>query len=48
MTDLLDALRAETPDAPFAGTAAETHAVYSWIEDNTLGSFEPLSVIVRG
>lgn len=29
----------------FAGTAAETHAVYSWIEDNTLGSFEPLSVI---
>ena len=29
----------------FTGTAAETHAVYSWVEDNTLGSFEPLSVI---
>lgn len=27
------------------GTAAETHAVYSWVESNSLGSFEPLSVI---
>lgn len=25
----------------FAGTTADTHAVYKWIEDNTLGSFEP-------
>ena len=25
--------------------AAEWHGVYQWIEDNTLGSFEPLSVI---
>ena len=28
-----------------AGTTAEIHAVYQWVEANTLGSFEPLSVI---
>lgn len=28
-----------------AGTAAELHAVYLWVEANTLGSFEPLDVI---
>lgn len=27
------------------GTNAETHAVYKWIEENTLGSFEPLGVL---
>lgn len=27
------------------GTNAEFHAVYQWIEANTLGSFEPMSVI---
>ena len=27
------------------GDAAEWHGVYQWIETNTLGSFEPLSVI---
>jgi len=25
----------------FTGTTAETHAVYQWVEANTLGSFEP-------
>lgn len=25
----------------FAGTTADTHAVYKWVEDNTAGSFEP-------
>ncbi|MFD8088628.1 hypothetical protein [Streptomyces malaysiensis] len=29
----------------FAGSTAETHAVYLWIESNTLGSFEPMDVI---
>lgn len=29
----------------FAGTTAETHAVYQWVEKNTLGSFEPMDVI---
>lgn len=29
----------------FCGTTAETHAVYQWIEQNTLGSFEPMAVI---
>ncbi|OMI34387.1 hypothetical protein [Streptomyces sparsogenes] len=29
----------------FDGSTAETHAVYQWIELNTLGSFEPLDVI---
>lgn len=28
-----------------AGSTAETHAVYLWIEENTLGSFEPMTVI---
>lgn len=28
-----------------AGTPAEFHAVYQWVEQNTLGSFEPLEVI---
>ena len=28
-----------------AGTTAECHAVYLWIEENTLGSFEPLAVL---
>lgn len=28
-----------------AGSTAETHAVCAWIEENTLGSFEPLAVI---
>ena len=28
-----------------AGTTGEIHAVYQWVEANTLGSFEPLSVI---
>ena len=27
------------------GTTAETHAVYLWIAQNTLGPFEPLGVI---
>ncbi len=27
------------------GTNADIHAVYQWIERNTLGSFEPLDVI---
>ena len=27
------------------GDTAEVHAVYQWIEQNTLGSFEPLGVI---
>lgn len=27
------------------GSDADFHAVYSWIESNTLGSFEPLAVI---
>ena len=27
------------------GTAAQMHAVYLWIEENTLGSFEPLAVL---
>ena len=26
-------------------TPAEAHAIYRWIESNTLGSFEPLDVI---
>lgn len=26
----------------FAGTTAETHAVYQWIEEHTQGSFNPL------
>lgn len=29
----------------FCGTNAEAHAVYKWVEENTLGSFEPLSVL---
>lgn len=29
----------------FIGTNAETHAVYQWVETNTLRSFEPLDVI---
>jgi hypothetical protein len=29
----------------FDGSPAETHAVYQWVERNTLGSFEPLDVI---
>lgn len=29
----------------FTGAAAECHAVYLWIEENTLGSFEPLAVL---
>ena len=29
------------------GTTAEIHAVYLWIEQNTLGSFEPLGVIAK-
>ena len=28
-----------------AGSTAEMHAVYQWVEENTLGSFEPLDVI---
>ena len=28
-----------------AGEIRDWHAVYQWIESNTLGSFEPLSVI---
>lgn len=28
-----------------AGSNADTHAVYLWIEENTLGSFEPMDVI---
>lgn len=28
-----------------AGSNAETHAVYTWVEENTLGSFESLSRI---
>lgn len=29
----------------FAAPNAHAHAVYQWIETNTLGSFEPMSVI---
>jgi len=29
----------------FCGTTGETHAIYQWIESNTLGSFEPTAVI---
>ena len=29
----------------FDGSTSETHAVYQWIENNTLGSFEPMDVI---
>lgn len=29
----------------FDGTNAQTHAVYQWVETNTLGSFEPMAVI---
>ena len=32
----------------FAGTTAECHAVYLWVEGNTLGSFEPLAVLDGG
>ncbi|WP_216823171.1 hypothetical protein [Kocuria sp. WRN011] len=32
----------------FAGTNAETHAVYQWIEKNTLGSFDFLAVTEEG
>ena len=31
-----------------AGTTAEIHAVYQWVEANTFGSFEPLSVPEAG
>ena len=27
------------------GSASETHSVYLWVEENTLGSFEPMAVI---
>lgn len=27
------------------GSTADTHAVYQWVESNTLGSFEPMSRI---
>lgn len=27
------------------GSAAEWHAIYTWVEENTLGSFEPLAVL---
>ena len=27
------------------GTPAEWHAVYLWVKENTLGSFEPLAVL---
>ena len=30
------------------GGPAQWHDVYQWIEENTLGSFEPLSVIEQG
>ena len=30
---------------PTADTTSHTHAIYQWIERNTLGSFEPLDVI---
>ena len=29
----------------FIGSAADTHGIYQWIEENTLGSFEPLARI---
>lgn len=29
----------------FTGSAADTHGIYQWIEENTLGSFEPLARI---
>lgn len=29
----------------YVGTASQTHDVYLWVEENTLGSFEPLDVI---
>ena len=28
----------------YVGTASQTHDVYLWVEENTLGSFEPLDV----
>ena len=30
---------------PTDATPAEAHAIYQWVEKNTLGSFEPLAVI---
>lgn len=35
----------EARQFPTGGTAAELHAIYQWVEKNTLGSFEPLAVI---
>lgn len=31
--------------AQLTGDAVHDHAVYQWIEDNTLGSFDPLKVL---
>ena len=31
----------------FTGSPTEAHRVYEWIESNTLGSFEPLSVLEK-
>lgn len=35
----------EIEAAKFEGTNPELHSIYTWIEENTLGSFEPLSRI---
>ena len=35
----------EARQFPTDATSAEAHAIYQWVEKNTLGSFEPLAVI---
>lgn len=35
----------EARQFPANATAAEAHALYQWVEENTLGSFEPMDVI---
>ena len=35
----------EARQSPTDGTPAEAHAIYQWVEKNTLGSFEPLAII---
>ena len=35
----------EARQFPTDATPAEAHAIYQWVEKNTLGSFEPLAII---
>lgn len=35
----------EAMHVPVDATPAQAHAVYLWVESNTLGSFEPMDVI---